>query len=48
MSEKLEHMIVVRIGWWYNGEKVSKNKNLWKVGVKDGKNNTLSALQINN
>lgn len=26
-------MIVVRIGWWYNGEKVSKNKNLWKVGV---------------
>lgn len=26
-------MVVVRIGWWYNGEKVSKNKNLWKVGV---------------
>lgn len=28
-------MVVVRIGWWYNVEKVSKNKNLWKVGVKD-------------
>lgn len=42
MSEKLEHMVVVRIGWWYNGEKVSKN--LWLGGVKDGKNNNLSAL----
>lgn len=31
MSEKLEHMVVVRIGWWYNVEKVSKKAGSMKI-----------------